>query len=315
MLGNSIEIKFEKVKEGQHKIGIMEEFGNSMPQLAPGGNVPYVKHKLGMKYEVGDIIVYRLQSGVNVYHVVIGYEDKGNTRVYETQGINNRYPDSDRVYENQLIGQIVRFSESELAFLIEMAERGRIPYIKGLGMSELVGKVQKFIHEVVNDFFDETGNANDEQLMLERIQNGADPLDIMVEIMQKMSTSEQNPNNVHISDNFINKGLRQCIDFVLQANILPSYAANLFAQMCYKLFENPGGAQLESNIKIITEILKSSSKFQSLDVLIADLKSKVSNGEISLHGSEFINQEYLNRLIARIWNVENYDKLFIKQKR
>ncbi|MEJ2252537.1 MAG: hypothetical protein P8Y97_23110, partial [Candidatus Lokiarchaeota archaeon] len=39
------------------------------------------------------------------------------------------------------------------------------------------------------------------------------------------------------------------------------------------------------------------------------------NGEISLHGSEFINQEYLNRLIARIWNVENYDKLFIKQKR
>ncbi|MEJ2252516.1 MAG: hypothetical protein P8Y97_23005, partial [Candidatus Lokiarchaeota archaeon] len=120
--------------------------------LGPGRKDGYVKHEPGKKYEVGDIIVYRLQSGVNIYHVVVSYEDNNYGRVYETQGINNKYPDSDRVYEHQLVGQVVKFSESELAFLIEMAERGRIPYIEGLGMTQEFEKVNKLITEVSNIF-------------------------------------------------------------------------------------------------------------------------------------------------------------------
>ncbi|MEJ2280171.1 MAG: hypothetical protein P8Y70_20845 [Candidatus Lokiarchaeota archaeon] len=100
MLGNSIEIKYERTKESLEKIGLMKELGNSM-LLEPGRKVGYVKHEPGKKYEVGDIIVYTLESGVNVYHVVVSYEDKGNTRVYRTQGINNEYADLDRVYEHQ----------------------------------------------------------------------------------------------------------------------------------------------------------------------------------------------------------------------
>lgn len=80
-------------KESLEKIGVMKEGGASMPQLEPGGKLGYVKHEPGKKYEVGDIIVYRLQSGVNIYHVVVSYEDKGNTRVYRTKGINNIHPD------------------------------------------------------------------------------------------------------------------------------------------------------------------------------------------------------------------------------
>ncbi len=69
------ENSFEKAEENLEKLGVMKQFGSSMPQLEPGGKVGYVKHESGKKYEIGHIIVYRLENGLKVYHEVVGYTD------------------------------------------------------------------------------------------------------------------------------------------------------------------------------------------------------------------------------------------------
>ncbi len=124
------ENSFEKAEENLEKLGVMKQFGSSMPQLEPGGKVGYVKHESGKKYEIGHIIVYRLENGLKVYHEVVGYTDTDSGRVYETQGINNKYPDSKEVYEPQIIGQVVKFSKSGLAYLIDMESEGESILLK-----------------------------------------------------------------------------------------------------------------------------------------------------------------------------------------
>ncbi|MEJ2250809.1 MAG: hypothetical protein P8Y70_20045, partial [Candidatus Lokiarchaeota archaeon] len=157
LLGNSIENEINLVKESLDKLGVLKQFGNSM-LLEPGGKVGYVKHESGKKYEIGDIIIYRLQNGLNVYHVVVGYKKLNDGRIYRTQGINNKDLDPNPVYEHQLVGQVVKFSESELAFLIEMAEQGRIPYIEGLGMTRQAREKIKLLQDISKLFYDATDN-------------------------------------------------------------------------------------------------------------------------------------------------------------
>ncbi|MBD3196809.1 MAG: hypothetical protein GF317_17260 [Candidatus Lokiarchaeota archaeon] len=203
--------------------------------LDPGRKVGYVKYEPGKKYEVGDIIVYRLESGVNVYHVVVSYEDKGKSRVYRTQGINNKDLDRNPVYEHQLVGQVVKFSESELAFMIEMADQGRIPYIEVLGLSEQTQKIHQFVVEI-KDKLTYTFDRNQNRIFDKISENytKGDSLEVIFDIMNKIRKMDDNlisgfdENREDLRNIKINL-LKDCKNFV-RDNLLSGYSNKIFVQ-------------------------------------------------------------------------------------
>ncbi|MEJ2251312.1 MAG: hypothetical protein P8Y97_16880, partial [Candidatus Lokiarchaeota archaeon] len=317
MLGNSIEIKYERTKESLEKIGLMKELGNSM-LLEPGRKVGYVKHEPGKKYEVGDIIVYTLESGVNVYHVVVSYEDKGNTRVYRTQGINNKYADLDRVYEHQLIGQVVKFSESELAFLIEMAEQGRIPYIEGLGMTNQIQKIQEFVVELKDKLtyaFDRKQNSFFEK-MSDSFTRG-DSLDVMFDIMNKIRNMDDNlisgfdGNREDLRYVKINL-LKDCKNFVRDA-LLSGYSYKIFVQAFNYIY----GDLL--NLRVSFNELNTAYSILRQDLITNILGEAVKSAVYYYSPQKFYNQleekgfffdrKAINDLISEVFRIGSYREL------
>ncbi|MEJ2252386.1 MAG: hypothetical protein P8Y97_22335, partial [Candidatus Lokiarchaeota archaeon] len=147
MLGNS----WEKLERMIHRVRILKVNGKSMlGKLEPGAKVAFEMKQEGEVYAVDDIIIF-YRDGVRIVHrVEYVYESNGQI-FYVTEGVNsdtNEYVDSSPVANDQVIGRITEMSEQELRYLIEMAERGRIPYIKALGMSEQAEKVKGFIEDI-----------------------------------------------------------------------------------------------------------------------------------------------------------------------
>jgi signal peptidase I len=126
------------LKENKRRLGVAKVRGWSMfGKIHPGSKVAYELKQEGEEYEIGDIIAYYL-DGVYVIHEVVGaYCDRTRELHYITKGVNNPKVDAKHVSDHQVIGKVVDFSKQELTVLIEMAERGRIPSIEGLGMTKL----------------------------------------------------------------------------------------------------------------------------------------------------------------------------------
>ena len=103
-----------------------------LEKLKHGAKVPFEIHKPGNKYEIGDIIVFANSDGVNIVHEIVGYKDSNGQRTYTTKGVNNQEIDGSPVLDSQIIGLVVEISKSELVALQEMADNGKIPYIKAL---------------------------------------------------------------------------------------------------------------------------------------------------------------------------------------
>ncbi|MFW9970368.1 MAG: hypothetical protein ACFFDF_09225 [Candidatus Odinarchaeota archaeon] len=323
-------MKFDKSDENLKKVGVMHQIGSSMP-LEPGGKIPYIKHESGKKYEIGQIIVYKLENGLNVYHQVVGYTDTDSGRVYETQGINNKYPDSKEVYDHQIIGQVVKFSKQDLAYLIELAERGRIDFIEGLGMT----KQSELVVDIAKIFFDNTKNPYfDIQYSFTRFSEfvtsksiGSIDSNYFSDLMNKDLSKNEKANKVidlmyriqnldysGVSDfkGFrelsVKDGLRtlkaikaeslkKCIEY-LKSEILTDYTATLFSK--YVVSRSPFSMKA-MELSFVMDILNHIDRFNREEITLEDM--------FVVKTKQIIN---FNEFILGTWG-KSYTQLLIDQ--
>lgn len=82
----------------------------SMQDEIPMGSFILVKHIDAGNLEIGDTITYIRDRNTSVTHKIVGiYENynKSGARGFQTKGVNNVNPDSDVVYEANVVGKVI----------------------------------------------------------------------------------------------------------------------------------------------------------------------------------------------------------------
>ncbi|MEJ2250766.1 MAG: hypothetical protein P8Y97_14080 [Candidatus Lokiarchaeota archaeon] len=150
MLGNSIEIKFEKVKEGQRQLSMAEVIGNSMYQLfGDGSQVPIIEMPSGTIYGEGDIIVFK-NSGLNIIHRIEHVFSYNGETYYVTEGINNKFVDDALVTGDQIIG-IADLSPLAFEAAMELDRQNKLRRYRAFGMSETEMKISRELSKLFRE--------------------------------------------------------------------------------------------------------------------------------------------------------------------
>ncbi|MEJ2252013.1 MAG: hypothetical protein P8Y97_20430 [Candidatus Lokiarchaeota archaeon] len=104
MLGNSIEIKYEKVKEGQRQLRIFTVIGKSISKILKQFTDVLVREK-GPNYEFKkkDIIAFKRGGSRIIHQIEDIFTYKGKT-YYITKGTNNQLVDNALVSRENIIG-------------------------------------------------------------------------------------------------------------------------------------------------------------------------------------------------------------------
>jgi signal peptidase I len=152
--------KIENAKRNYEDITVMKTLGASMKgKIAPGSTLAIKKNPEGVLYEVGDIIAYEIKgTGLKIIHEVIGIKENNGEIEYETKGVNNKQKDKYTVPHEDVLGKQVLFTKQELKYLIMLAEEGKIPYIKGLGLTTQTREKITLLKDLANIFYEATHN-------------------------------------------------------------------------------------------------------------------------------------------------------------
>ncbi|MEJ2250237.1 MAG: S26 family signal peptidase, partial [Candidatus Lokiarchaeota archaeon] len=139
LLGNSIEIKLEKVENNLAQLEVIGDSMKGIPELQPGARLPVRLKTEGIQYKKGDIIMFYRDEIRIVHRVEYVYKSNGKT-FYVTEGVNretNPIVDKHPVCEDDVIGK-VDLSLEVYQVLNEMMARRYIPTFKANAMTQRV---------------------------------------------------------------------------------------------------------------------------------------------------------------------------------
>jgi len=144
-------------------------------------------------------------------------------------------------------------------------------------------------------------------------------LDVLLDYMEVLIALKQTDIQNQEMQTKLDAEIRDCISRISN-NIFTEYSAELFDKILSKLVgrgfnpHNPSDIKLDfDKVKILTEILRCSNDFISLNDLIKILDRKIDSFTELGRSFEEGKRDFINEMIKEIWDLENYDELFLKQ--
>jgi hypothetical protein len=307
----------ENRKKGEGSFLVFVEGLSMYPLFEPGSRVPVKLMPSGTEYDVGDVIVFKRLDSYVIHAVIDSYVYKGKT-YYVIGGLNqetNHYVDCATISSDHILG-IADLSEEFLAGIPTPESQGLLFEMKAYGMinqfDTLLQRSQE-VHERIADIDESNKEAVLDalveymELLIEFKRTNTDHLDIRNQFIQATREADFLASYLHIVN-----------------NIFRGYSSDLFKQMFGKILgnvidpRNPRAIRGDLNeafdkIKILTEVLRCSNDFITLNDLIKILDRKIDSFSELGRSFEEGKRDFINEMIKEIWDLENYDALFLKQ--
>lgn len=117
---------FANKDEDVSKIGnysLLHVQGTSMKPSIKNGDLIVIDRRSKDKYEVGDVVSFRMSDGTIITHEIVKVEIDDEYR-YFTKGTNNNYQDNDYVQIKQIIGEYKGIRVPLLGYVVGFANSG-----------------------------------------------------------------------------------------------------------------------------------------------------------------------------------------------
>ena len=302
----------EARNKGEGSFLVFVEGLSMYPLFEPGSRVPVKLMPKGTEYEVGDIIVFKSFDSYIIHAVIDSYVYKGKT-YYVTGRLNqetNPFVDCTTISSDHILG-IADLSEEFLAGIPALESQGLLFEMKAYGMinqfDALLERAQE-IHERM---------ANIDQNNKEAV------VDVLLDYMESIIEFKRtNTDHLDIRNQFIQASIEA--DFLasylhIVNNIFTGYSSDLFKQMFGRILgnvidpNNPRAIRGDLNeafdkLKILTEILRCSSEFYTIDALIRELNKKFLSFRFKHPNTKV---DYLNEITNEIWG-KSYNNILVE---